>query len=475
MKKSRRTVWALGPGLLLSALVVSFTPGTAAAEVIRLRTGEIVKGRPIEKLSTETLLVIEDATTGNLRKLRWSVVERADRERILKAWGRLAPTIEPVMGHVLVLTLENGQTTEVRGLLTGETKTHDKVMSLGRLLEIEKARVKSIREQLVDPRAIWTPAQIVRDYIKRLPKSALDESAMPTSATHLRIARYAEELGAYEDARVHYEEASRDKNAAHHKFAMQKLAAMKALLAEGTALAELRRARMALQLRSFRKARTRIRKIEETFTKPGAHLAKQIRETKERFEGVRERHFAFEAGRMLPKLAQRLIDARVREHGGGITDATAWSRRELPDALFEALAKHMRRQDDVKPAEASAFWKQRPRRSWRTVTYGSGSFIILGPGPRPPRKGKAKGRGIPRPPTRDEWWDRSDLKTRSGWLFAYFVEHSELFDTTDARGKPCAQCGGTGFERHRLQNGLFAQFLCRRCAGTQTDRALRYR
>lgn len=471
MNKLRRNVWALGPGLLLSALVVSFTPGTALAEVIRLRTGEVVKGRPVERLSTEAALVVEDATTGNIRRFLWKVIEPEDRKRILAAWGRLPPTIEPVKGHVLVLTLEAGMTTEVRGLLSGDTKSHYRVLTAGKAMEIEKARVREVREEPMDPRAIWTPGQLVLDYIARLPKTALDETGLPTSATHLAIARYAEVLGAFGAARRHYREASRDEEAPHHKYAFQKEAEMRALLAEEGALTELRAARMALQLHSFRTMRARLQKLKAAHPEPSEALSKRIRELESDAEVLRERHFAAVAGRLFPKLVRKRIEAYVREERGDLTHGMAWLRRELPELAFEALVGRMRRQDDVTLEEARAFWGQRPRRAWRTTTYGSGSFILLGAlKGRPPG-----GKGLPKPPTRDVWWARAKDGERVSWMFTYFMEKSLLFDLEETQGKACSTCAGRGFESHRLANGRMARFLCRRCAGTQFEKVIRYR
>lgn len=175
--------------------------------------------------------------------------------------------------------------------------------------------------------------------------------------------------------------------------------------------------------------------------------------------------------------ADRWVRARIRlkvqEEHLGLSDATAWTRRELPEALFGDHATWLGMEKVRTPEEALKAWEKRPRRGWLTASFGSGTFIIrpTKPGPKPPRRGGRSSPGsdivIPKPPTRDGWWKKASTTERTEWAMAFFVQNSGLFEVADKPiEKMCPECKG---------EGRIGQALCPRCAGTRVEATIRYR
>ena len=70
---------------------------------------------------------------------------------------------------------------------------------------------------------------------------------------------------------------------------------------------------------------------------------------------------------------------------------------------------------------------------------------------------------------------KAETRERVNWVFAFFGEHSELFEVGAQEKRPCILCQGTGLESHTDQTGQVTSFLCRRCAGSQYDVTAKFR
>jgi len=93
------------PLFVLSVLSVALAlaPLVASADVVHLRTGEAVKGRPIQERSTEAFITIEDYLTGALRRVAWTALDAQDRDRIQREWGWTNTGETTVMGARLIV------------------------------------------------------------------------------------------------------------------------------------------------------------------------------------------------------------------------------------------------------------------------------------------------------------------------------------------------------------------------------------
>ena len=177
-------------------------------------------------------------------------------------------------------------------------------------------------------------------------------------------------------------------------------------------------------------------------------------------------------------LRKRILK-KVSEPDIALTDVAAWTRRELPEELTVWWAESLGESKPITLDAAREAWEGRLREGWLAASYGSGTYIVLPPKRKPPRRGARTGSGaqveVPKPPTRDGWWAKTPPRERMVWTLAYFAERSALFEVGERMYKPCPACQGKGVITKRLQGNKDIEYLCPRCGGAQQDVTVRYR
>src|SRR5205085_7161248 len=92
-------------------------------DVVKLKTGETIKGRIVPERTNEQVLVIEDYANGGTRELSWDAVE--DEETITSqlpggmARGGKGKELS-IPCEVISYRLNNGDVTDIRGVVQGE-------------------------------------------------------------------------------------------------------------------------------------------------------------------------------------------------------------------------------------------------------------------------------------------------------------------------------------------------------------------
>ncbi len=471
--------------LITGAMLLLNSP-PVEADVVHLRTGESIKGRPLQERSDPKVLVIEDYLSGAVRTLSWDVVDAGDADRLQLEWGWKNKALKAVEGHRLVQSLAGGATQDVRGMIEKEDEVFYHLRQSGRVLKVRKDQVLEKVEEPMDPRDIWSPSQLVDRYLEQLKTEGKDVDN-PDSIIAFRIAEYAETAGEFETAAKHYEACAADADFLNQGVAKERLTRVQAILRDAAALGSLRDLRMALSLKSFVKVDEGIKGFAEKHPDAGEAIQRRLEKLKKDYTTRRADYFQLEAKINFPKIVLKLIKEKVGEKDIGLSDATAWTRRELPDAAFEALATRLQRRDaSVTPEEARAFWEGRRKSGWKYAAYGSGTFIVEPPKIKPPKRRrprKSKGRGgaapqvkIPKPPTRDQWWARAPTKERQSWVMAFFVDNADLFEVAEEpKYTLCPKCNGIGLESKALQTGGTLAYLCTRCGGAQRDKRVKFR
>lgn len=436
--------------------------------IVRLRSGESLKGRLIVERCDEKVFVVQDHLSGAVRALSWTLLEPEDRERLDPRASRHGPLVRPVEGDRLTLRLLDGSRVEVYGRIVEEDDERVVLWRDGKTIGIRKERIERRSRSEMDPRDIWSPAQLVARFLRDLVEDEGADPANLTAEQHFRLAEYARAAEDHEAAREHYAACARDPTFPGAKVATQRLDEVRALLRDRDALATLREARRALALKAFRAARELITGFTDEHPQVSASVRRRLEKAKEEFESRRSAFYRIEIRIHLPKVLRRLIDETVRDQDATLKAAVAWTRRELPETLFETTAARFEKWDDVTPEEARAFWQDRPRGTWHTASYGSGTFIV------DPPKVRAGAEGRRRDP--EAWWRAASAKERASWLTAWFAEKSELFELSDRMAyTPCSRCSGTGLTHARRADGRAVEVLCARCLGARRDRAVRYR
>jgi hypothetical protein len=381
------------------------------------------------------------------------------------SWGLSTPELALVDGVRVTLELEDGTRIDVRGVLLREDADAYVLQAGGREVHVPRTRVVGVEKEPQDPRDIWTPEQLVTRLLARLP-------TVLSARDHFRVAEYARAVGAFQAAREHYAASARSGEPSA-RTARRRLDEVESLLQAQDALTALREIRNAAAQRAFRRARARMKAFLAAHPDADEAVAAERIRTERVVSEARRRFFEIEAKIRFPKIVLRAIRSRVREADVGMRDVTVWART-LPASAFRDLAEQLGRWDDVSPEEARILWANRPKSSWRTATYGSGTFIV-----EPPKSGRAAksaSGSAPTLPTRDAWWAAAAPPERASWLMASFAETSGLFEiSSQPLRSPCPVCGGEGTRTQRLSTGALAVTPCTRCGGARTDKRVRYR
>ena len=487
MKTTRMSRIAVLAALTWAAAPLAPWPSEALAtpfyEVVRLRTGETLKGRLIMEKSNEAVAVFEDYVSGAIREIAWPAMEEADKTKIQVLLG----IVYVGAGHavetpcVLVVYKLNVGTDDVRGVVQSEDGTSLVLKTAGGLITIPKASIVSREDMTCDATDVYTPDELAA-------KEKADKNPQ-NSREWFAYAQYCEAVGAYAQAKEAYEIAATDPEFLNREVAATKVTQLTALLKDQDALKTIRDLKTKLASYLFVQVRAGLDKFGEKHPDASKAVLDKVEALKGQWKQSRETYFASEAGKNLVKAVEKLIVAKVKDKEAQFTEIQAWAKKELADQAMLELAKILQGKDEsVTPEDTGGFWKNRPKKTWWHATYGKGTFVAFPPLIKPPqnrnqpssgggnRSGPTVNIPIPKAPTRDSWWAAENTEGRKQWMLAYFVENSGLFDVAPKHEKStCPQCEGSGIETKSLSGGSSLQYLCTRCAGAQQDQAVKYR
>jgi hypothetical protein len=473
--RSRKTLALLS--LALSALVSA--PREARGEVLRLKTGETIKGRVVTERSNEAYVVVEDYATGSFREIDWKALVEGDSERWQENLGIIDRGGIEIPCEIVTYRVTGGTDT-LSGIVESEGDTL-KIRIGGRIVEIERSRVVSREKGDCDATEIFTAKELYdRHHAVVNPADARG---------WFRLAKYAERVGAYAEAKEAYENAATDPEFLYQEQARQKATQLSALLKDREAFETVRDLKVKLSSKQFAKVREGIEKFPERHPDAGEAVKKAVEALKAQFLKEREKALAKAAGDQFPKIVLRLIQPRVKEKEVKVQEVLGWAKRTLPEEAMAELAgkAHLGRLDSaVTPEEARTFWDARPKREWKKAHYGAGTFVVEPPKPKTGTSGgggqRRSGSGpavqieIPKPPTRDSWWEKESVEKRKEWIFANFVENSGLFEVKPKKERSqCDVCLGQGVLKKMLSGGGELVYLCTRCGGAQFDLTVLYR
>jgi hypothetical protein len=469
-----------------AALALGAGATRACADVIRLRTGETIKGRVVTERTNENVLTIEDYVTGTMREIAWDVLTQEDRDKHDPMGGTGFGGSLGVKCD-LIAYRAGDRTEEVRGVVERDEGGFLFLRMRGskEALRIDKTKVVSREADECDPTEIWPPEELAA----RMKTEIAPEDAR----AWYRLAIYCEKVQAFDAAKEAYEAAAADETFLNRAGAQSGAERMTRLLADKEALATLAGLRTNLSYNQFKSVRDGVEAFPTKHPSASEAAKKQLEDLKAQFDKKRATYFAAEAGKQFVPICKKLINERVRAKEAQINEVLGFTRSDLKEEAFAQLAKRLQERDPaVTPEEVPTFWENRPKRAaqWSLAKYGAGSFIIEPPTvkpsgggstPRPqPRGGgnsaPAPSIQIPKPPTRDGWWAKEGTVGRADWIFAHFVEKSGLFEVAPQRVKSnCDACGGAGLITKTLSNATQLSYLCPRCGGARYDLTVKYR
>jgi len=468
----------------LTALVVATcaVPG-ASADVVRLRSGEAVKGRVLKDRTNEEVLVVEDYLAGANRELSWDAVDPADKERIKRdlGFGEVGEVTIPC--DLISYRLDNGSVVVIKCEIVKEEGGFLIVRTLAdRAMRLAVARVVARVKGECEPQELYTVVELAAKY--------KDELQPSDARTWFSYAQLCEAAGAYAAAKEGYEAAASDEGFLKRKQAQDGAARMESILRDQEAVNEIIQLKQAVGAAQWRRVREAIDGFATKHPTIGDAAKKKLEDLKVLFAKRRTAFFTAKVADRLEKiLRDDLIKKRVAPKDTAFNDVQGWIRREAITEAFDKLLGELQKSDPAVTAEElKSFWEGREKRSWRTAKYASGSRFFYPPKVMPktgtkqvqPQRNQGGGPApvlkLPEPPSRDEWWKDLPTEERVAIWWAVFVEKSGLFEVDPKQVKiPCSKCEGEGVKTYMLSNGMQATTLCERCAGARYDLSIRYR
>ena len=319
------------PMLLLPALFFTAGLDSCVAEVIHLKTGESVKGRPVIEESNEEILVIEDLVRGSLRRIRWEAVDADVRKKLWQDWGWERTAARTIVGDVIVQELDAGRTEELRGKIEREEGGKVFFRTNGQLLEVPQGQIKSRRKEEMDARDIWTAEQLWEQYVAGLKeKQGIDDVETADALTRFNAANDALWMTYLEKARDLFRSVAEDPNYINANVAKKRLEYVEELIRDAEARESLKEMRRMLAYKNFRKFKEAQKAFPEKHPEYGEAVKILLERLGQQFEQKRNEYFRHQARFHFPKICEKLIEKKVKEKDISVTDVTSWTRRELP-------------------------------------------------------------------------------------------------------------------------------------------------
>lgn len=469
--------------LAVTALLMAAKP--AHAERVPLKTGETVLGRLVVERSNVNVLVIEDYVSGGLREFVWEAVTDADAHRL-----RMFLKIEDVgnamvSGELVVFRLNSG-TGEVRGMVEKVEAgfLYIRNVSSKEPLKIAVADIVTREPIELEPQDIWSLDEVVA-------KRKAENEPQDAQGWFL-FGQFCERVGAYEQAKEAYDTVATDETYPQRELARAASVRMAALIADKGSFDELRDLRNAMGANLWKRVREGVDTFLTRHPEASEPVKKKLEELKTEFTKRRVTYFGDLAGKLFAPIARRLIELKVRPKDAVFNDIQAWIRKDAIEESFDSLLKQLQARDPAVTAEESkAFFEARPKKAnaWKRASYDSGSFLIepakIKPPsgqPKSPTTKKNNNSGppvvipVPKPPTRDTWWETASGEVRARFWWATFVEKSGLFEVQPKRDRlACSTCDAAGKLTKLGTAGASLEYLCPRCGGSQYDQVAVFR
>ncbi len=446
--------------LLPLLLVVAAAPaGEGQLARFRLRKDPLatMSGWVLEH--DEEGFVLESLARDRRLTVKWSDLVEEDARKLRIGYG-LDLTEEQEKGIIdgHELQLEGGGS--VRGLLHSIDKDGAFWMRVkGNLLPYPKDRVARLDAGKIGEDEAYGEEEVYARRLSRRPPRTAEE--------HRRLADYLYDVGNFDAARQHYEEAlSRDP--ALEAAVAGRIGASREYLEDRAAAEAFGKAKADAYLNGrWREAIGAVRAYLEAHPEVGRRGERLIGELEASwFDAKRARFHAAKHEEF-----DRLVRAQLARKKPSLEEAMAWATSELPALLMERTARRL----DLEGAEAEALAGTPGKGAPHWASYWSGSFAIS----KRASTGKSTKREIRGDP--DGWWRQyDDVNTRAAWLKAYAAERVSLFEVVQVTTTPCERCGGTGqvtkTSAAQLLDGRHEwQERCPRCFGARTDRGIGYR
>jgi tetratricopeptide (TPR) repeat protein len=495
-----RRIWIAGLGALV--LLALAAPPDAGAEVIRLRSGRILQGEIDPARTTDDAITVTLYRDGAVTRVLWDHVLGRDAKRLREALGLDVLEGDTFMwpAHELVL-YAGGET--MRGLVMGEDGANYQLKTAkgGRTPQAVPRSIVAKKLEIQLPLLeIYSVEEAYENKVVEI-RSGRPEEEQLTADEHALIADYCYKLGAYAQAKEHYERALEDgahPDVTRWKNKLKNLDVLVQAAEAGELFNEIRRLRVieryrdALEVvKTFREKYGHLKQVLAIYRLDTVEKRLAISLREQRIQKVSSEWFRF--------MSRRISDTLRENKDWSLKDAQAFAQRDLTSLIVEDLTKKL----DLEKEVVLDLWKQRKAKAKpHTATYGYGSFAAPAEVARAKEITKdARARLTPeeirrrqlealrrrrqqqakkeeKPKTAEEWWDGATSQSRRNWLTAFYVEQGGAeFEILRTFYDECGTCAGKGYKVINVMQGDGGQEKerCLTCNGHGKVRMIRYK
>ncbi len=470
---------------IVLVLILLGLTGTLRAEVVRLRDGRLLQGKIVSHSGLE--VVIHRWDTGGDVTIPFKEMLPTDRERIEKKLGYRSLKGMVRMEKASRLTLKTGK--RVIGIIDEKRSNPKTIVLIRRGISYRYDRSHALRIDPVEVAAgeVYTAKAI---YDKELQKLASD-----SPRGHFELARYAESLGLYEEALVHYQKAQELKPEDWKIRTDAAIARLGKLIENKEAMMAYRSVISANARKEFDQARQLVVDLYQKYTdvefpKDQAALDTMIDTDEKAFLNRQVLRYMYVT-------ARSLAWEQARKANSTVDEALQYGQGQLHKDLLAKLATKIKAEDK----KILTAFAERATKNTRKLNLGSASFLLSSGGGGGSSsagggytvkiggqtitipKGATGGRGgrggggnqqgqKKKVDPRKSWWMRADLSARRGLIFAAWVQKN--LEVVREDRVTCSGCSGKGVKDVYSSNGRVQQ-TCGRCQGVQWDRVLVYK
>lgn len=399
-------------------------------------------------------------TLGRDRRVaaKWTDLVEEDARRLRVGFGLDLTEAEEkglIDGHQL--RLKGGMA--VRGLLHSIDEGDYWMRVSGNLLPYPKDRVKRVDAVKIGEEEAYGEDEVYARRLTRRPPRTAEE--------HRRLADYLYDVGNFDAARQHYDEAValdpaleaqvRGKVGASREYLEDSAAAEVFAREKADAVLNGKWREAIANIRAYLEKNPAMRRRGEKLI--GEMEEKWLEAKQARFHAVRHEEF------------DRAVRSQLARKQPTLEEAKAWIAAAIKDVVRERTARRLGLSDE----EMEFFGATKSKGALHWASYWAGTFAVS----KRAATGQSSKREIRGDP--EGWWAQyNDVNTRASWLKAYAAETLGLFEVERVTSTPCERCGGTGqitkWTPQSLADGRNEwQERCPRCFGACDDRGVGYR
>jgi len=454
---------------IATALAVLTLPAVGRGEIIRLKNGVELHGE-LTRFEPEVGITVERYDNGGVVRLRWEHIIDADVRAIKAAHGYSDMEAEAIMVRAKKLLLATGDFVigvQVESTRPGVVTLHRH----GKDYDYLHNQVKGIETVDVEAQEVYTAEELYEQKLKEVfPETALD---------HFKFGVFCESIAYYVRALEHFQLAAELDPEFKPDLVALKIDQMGIKQSESTATEMLSTIKNRLYKKQFKRALVLCDSFVEDF--PDSRQMGELEKLKAQILTKRSAYYQqkilSDYFSYMEPIAFKIATERTLE----LEDCMVYARDEMGLDIQKKLADIY----GMEIEEIEELWANRKGGRARTVSYGTGTFVLGEEAKTLPEKNSGDAEGDEKkeqekPSSLDErlkerlekikaekaklakkrktklqiddigqspeqWWRNAEIKTRKNFLTAYFAEKSGAVRVERVKFRNCHHCNGKGW------------------------------